>query len=239
MFLDEIGDISLETQVKLLRVLQERSFEPVGSDKPVAIDVRLIAATHRNLEEMIAEGTFREDLYYRLNVVSITLPPLRDRREDLIGLVFSFLKNAVSKTGKRIRQIDPTALNALESHAWPGNIRELENAIERAVVLADGDTVLLSDLPEDVTNGMPIVVDNAATREELSSSWSDPVVPSVPVTTTTLNVSADVAQESIRFHEALAAANGNKAQAARDLNMPRSTFYSKLKKLGIDGSGNS
>ena len=239
LFLDEIGDISLETQVKLLRVLQERSFEPVGSDKSAAVDVRLIAATHRNLEEMIAKGTFREDLYYRLNVISITLPPLRDRREDLIELVFSFLKSAVSKTGKRIRQIDPKALDALESHTWPGNIRELENAIERAIVLADGDTVLLSDLPEDVTNGMPIIVDNAATREGLSSSWNDPVVPSIPVTMTTLNVSADVVQESIRFQEALAAANGNKAQAARDLNMPRSTFYSKLKKLGIDGSGNS
>ena len=237
LFLDEIGDISLETQVKLLRVLQERCFEPVGSDKSVTVDVRLIAATHRNLEEMIAEGTFREDLYYRLNVVSITLPPLRDRREDLIGLVFCFLKNAVSKTGKRIRQIDPQALAALESHAWPGNIRELENAIERAVVLADGDTVQLADLPDDIARGGSIVVDNADSGTRVGSGWVHEQISSAHVVRKTLETSDGRIQERSMLAEALAAANGNKARAARHLNMPRSTFYSKLKKLGIDRSG--
>jgi transcriptional regulator with PAS, ATPase and Fis domain len=237
LFLDEIGDISLETQVKLLRVLQERCFEPVGSDKSVAVDVRLIAATHRNLEEMIAGGTFREDLYYRLNVISITLPPLRDRREDLIELVFCFLKNAVAKSGKRIRQIAPNALVALESHAWPGNIRELENAIERAVVLADGDTVQLSDLPHDVANGASIVVDNARRGGRSPSRWMDDSISSAPVVQTTLDASGSRDQERAKLVEALVAADGNKAQAARQLDMPRSTFYSKLKKLGIDGSG--
>jgi len=236
LFLDEIGDISQETQVKLLRVLQERSFEPVGSDQPVDVDVRVIAATHRNLEEMIAAGTFREDLYYRLNVVSITLPPLRDRREDLIELVFSFLKSAVSKTGKHIRQIDPQALIALESHAWPGNIRELENAIERAVVLADSDTVMLSDLPEDVLTSTPVKVDHVLSQPDFVPEFDSVVITDAAVRQTTIESLPSNLEERARLTAALQAANGNKAQAARQLNMPRSTFYSKLKKLGIDGT---
>lgn len=237
LFLDEIGDISLETQVKLLRVLQERRFEPVGSDQSVDVDVRLIAATHRNLEEMIAAGTFREDLYYRLNVVSITLPPLRERREDLIELVFCFLKNAVSRTGKKIRQIDPAALSALESHGWPGNIRELENAIERAVVLADGDVVQLSDLPEDIASGASIVVSSSMPGIEHHAGWNADQLPVEDEVIQPVVVSEAAALERVQLIEALAAANGNKAQAARQLKMPRSTFYSKLKKLGIDGTG--
>lgn len=236
LFLDEIGDISLEIQVKLLRVLQERSFEPVGSDSSVAVDVRVIAATHRNLEEMIAAGTFREDLYYRLNVVSITLPPLRDRREDLIELVFCFLKNAVSRTGKRIRQIDPRALAALESHAWPGNIRQLENAIEHAIVLTEGDTIQLTDLPDDIADAASIVADSADVGEQLHSGWVDEQISSSHVTRKTLERSDESIQERSRLLAALTAAGGNKTRAARQLNMPRSTFYSKLKKLRIDGS---
>ena len=237
LFLDEIGDISLETQVKLLRVLQERCLEPVGSDQSVAVDVRLIAATHRNLEEMISAGTFREDLYYRLNVISITLPPLRDRREDLIELVFCFLKNAVARSGKRIRQIAPNALVALESHAWPGNIRELENAIERAVVLADGDTLQLTDLPHDVAGGATIVAGSVGSRGRSRSRWIDHSASSAPLVQTTLESSGSRDGERAKLLEALAAADGNKAQAARELDMPRSTFYSKLKKLGLDGAG--
>lgn len=239
LFLDEIGDISPETQVKLLRVLQEQSFEAVGSNETIQVDVRVITATHRNLEEMIAEGTFREDLYYRLNVVSITLPPLRDRREDLIELIFSFLKNAVSKTGKRIRQIDPQALTALENHAWPGNIRELENAIERAVVLADGDTVHLADLPDDIARHpvVPLVADQSTVEPSLDSSLLLDMPESLPVTTTTVNTPAQTSPEYRQLTDALSQAGGNKAQAARLLNMPRSTFYSKLRKYRIDGSG--
>jgi transcriptional regulator with GAF, ATPase, and Fis domain len=234
LFLDEIGDISPETQVKLLRVLQERCFEPVGSDRSVAVDVRVITATHRNLEEMISAGTFREDLYYRLNVVSITLPPLRDRREDLLDLIFSFLKNSVNKTGKKVRQIDPIALVALENHSWPGNIRELENAIERAVVLADGDIVQLSDLPDDIASHTPIVADRSSRDGELRTSLSIHEDTTVPVTQTTLEFSGNVPEERMQLLDALRTANGNKAQAARLLNMPRSTFYSKLKKFRID-----
>lgn len=150
LFLDEIGDISAETQVKLLRVLQERVFEPVGSGRSIRVDVRVIAATHRNLEEMIAQGEFREDLFYRLNVIGMTLPPLRERLEDVIELGLYFLAQNSERTGKRVTHIEDDALQALLTYRWPGNIRELENVIERAVVLTDESAIRLSDLPATV-----------------------------------------------------------------------------------------
>ena len=254
LFLYEIGDISLETQVKLLRVLQERCFEPVGSNDSVRVDVRMIAATNRDLEAMIATGEFREDLYYRLNVVSVTLPPLRDRREDLIELVFFFLNRAVQKTDKRIHHIEPDALAVIEQHRWPGNIRELENVIERAVVLADGATITLKDLPEEMkAAAMPVLAESAQTvvddwtwyadkpqadhrlkpqpanhddSKQNSRSGGDQTH---PPTFRRQSVSA----ERIQIVAALESANGNKARAARALKMPRSTFYSKLKKHGL------
>ena len=152
LFLDEIGDISAETQVKLLRVLQQREFEPVGGTQSIKVDVRVVAATHQNLERLITEGKFREDLYYRLNVISIQLPPLRERPEDILDLSVSFLKAASTRGGKRIARFDDDALNALMRYPWPGNIRELQNVIERAVVLAEGETVELVDLPYDIQN---------------------------------------------------------------------------------------
>ncbi len=234
LFLDEIGDISLDVQVRLLRVLQEQTFEPVGSNRSIEVDVRVITATHRNLEQMIAEGTFREDLYYRLNVISITLPPLRERREDLIELIFCFLKNAVTKTGKKIRQIAPQALTALEQYSWPGNIRELQNAIERAVVLADGDTVMLSDLPDSIRRHADIAADRGPIDPH--SRTPSVIVPADAgtITRTTLDAAA-VSQERQQLEDALRQAGGNKAQAARLLNLPRSTFYSRLRKYRIDG----
>jgi transcriptional regulator with PAS, ATPase and Fis domain len=240
LFLDEIGDISQETQVKLLRVLQERCFEAVGSDKTVHVDVRLIAATNRSLEEMISNGQFREDLYYRLNVVTVTLPPLRARRDDLIELVFFFLSRSSQKARKQIRQIDPEALNALEQHPWPGNIRELENVMERAVLLADSDVITLADLPPgfqqsgisagsgvdrvfDAGNsGLQFRTDHSATSHSMqrsSAHHSDEEM--------------TAADEERYLREILRAADGNKAQAARRMNLPRSTFYSKCKKYGI------
>lgn len=236
LFLDEIGDISLQTQVKLLRVLQERCFEPVGTNKTVKADVRLIAATNRDLEAMIASGEFREDLYYRLNVVTVTLPPLRERREDLIELVFFFLNRTVQRTDKRIRQIEPDALAVIEQHRWPGNIRELENVVERAVVLADGDTITLKDLPTEISaNAMPVAADS---RHTAVDEW-----PSYDVSTgeETANNSEErgparrrnATAERQQMLSALESAAGNKAQAARALKMPRSTFYSKMKKYGL------
>jgi len=242
LFLDEIGDISGEIQVKLLRVLQERCFEPVGSDTTVQVDVRLIAATNRNLEEMIARGQFRADLFYRLNVVALTLPPLRERPDDLAELVFYFLSRSAQKSRKPIRQIHPDALAALEAHAWPGNIRELENVMERAVVLADSDIITLEDLPLDVQglSGNSTSLSRAARQR----SKNPPTTPALPIRTSARKVvdansefpptamSNDLDEEA-QLREALRLADGNKAVAARRLNLPRSTFFSKCKKYGI------
>jgi DNA-binding NtrC family response regulator len=218
LFLDEIGDISLETQVKLLRVLQERAFEPVGGTRTVQVDVRLIAATHQNLERLIADGRFREDLFYRLNVISITLPPLREREHDVFELALYFLERAATRVGKRITHIDEEALEALRGHRWPGNIRELENVVERAVVLAEGTSITLLDLPPEVTSPAPYL-----------SIETKPQLLEVPRTIeTTRN-----AGEREQLLQALREANGNKAQAARLLGLPRSTFFSKLKKHAI------
>src|SRR5262249_11582859 len=140
VFLDEIGDVTLEVQTKLLRVLQEMTFERVGSSEPVRVDVRVIAATHQDLEKLIREGRFREDLFYRLNVISIRTPPLRERREDIPELVQSFLQAAARRRGRPAdgaTAIDDDALAALKAFDWPGNVRQLENVIERAVVVAD------------------------------------------------------------------------------------------------------
>lgn len=248
LFLDEIGDVSLEIQVKLLRVLQERQFEPVGSSETVDVDVRVIAATNRNLEEMIESGEFREDLYYRLNVISIALPPLRERREDLIELVFYFLNRASQKTDKKIHHIDPDALQLIEDHAWPGNIRELENAIERAVVLAETDTIMAKDLPPQMLAAVKKAsanrpsksraAKNAGKASRGAASKSKLPVPQgvslAEIDPPAKGTDASVSDESVAEHQllrrALEMADGNKALAARSLKMPRSTFYSKLKK---------
>ena len=147
IFLDEIGDLSPALQSKLLRVLQEKEFERVGSSQTIKVDVRVIAATNRNLEEAIQKGTFREDLYYRLNVVTITLPPLRERKEDIPPLIEHFLKKYSRENNKEVVSVSKEAKDLLMSYNYPGNIRELENIIERAVVLCRGDTLTMQDLP--------------------------------------------------------------------------------------------
>jgi len=146
MFLDEIGDMSLTTQAKVLRVLQEHEFERLGSSKTLKVDVRMLAATHRDLGAMIKARTFREDLFYRLNVVSIQIPPLRDRKEDIPALTDAFLRRLAGTLKKPVEGIHPDALALLIAHQWPGNIRELENVLERAVLLADGPVIGVEDL---------------------------------------------------------------------------------------------
>src|SRR5262249_8511282 len=138
IFLDEVGEMPLDLQVKLLRVLQEGEFEPLGSSRTIHVDVRVIAATNRNLEEAVREGVFRSDLYYRLNIFPITLPPLRERREDIPMLVRHFVKALSKKAGKNIDSVAHEAMAALRSYPWPGNIRELRNVIERAVIVTSG-----------------------------------------------------------------------------------------------------
>jgi DNA-binding NtrC family response regulator len=146
LFLDEIGNMSASTQTKVLRVLQEREFERLGGSRTIKVDVRLVAATNKNLEDAIGRGEFREDLYYRLNVVSIRVPPLRERKEDIIPLARHFIDHFASELKKDVRGLDPSAVRVLKRHTWPGNIRELENTIERAVLMAEGHFMTADDL---------------------------------------------------------------------------------------------
>lgn len=150
LFLDEIGEISAATQVKLLRVLQEREFERVGGNQTLKVDVRVIAATNRDLKEMVEKGQFREDLFYRLNVINVHLPPLRERPGDIPALALHFAKRYSQENGKSVTKLSDRALSLLAGHSWHGNVRELENVIERAVVLAEGDTIEMSHLPAEL-----------------------------------------------------------------------------------------
>jgi transcriptional regulator with GAF, ATPase, and Fis domain len=221
LFLDEIGDISLEVQTKLLRVLQEKTFERVGSSEPVQADVRVIAATHQDLEQLIAMGRFREDLFYRLNGFPITLPPLRDRREDIQELTLHFLVQVSKRSGKQVLGIEDDAMARLKGYHWPGNIRQLENVIERAVVIVEGPTITEYELPPEVL----AAAKEPETLEDLGSHLSS------------LGIEAERAehdrQERERLVRALAAANGVKAEAARALGLKRSTLVSRLKKHGL------
>jgi transcriptional regulator with GAF, ATPase, and Fis domain len=236
LFLDEIGDISLDTQIKLLRVLQEREFEPVGGTRALQVDVRLIAATHQNLERLITEGKFREDLFYRLNVISITLPPLRERADDIIELALHFLTRAAERAGKRVTHFEEPVMDALRRYAWPGNIRELENAIERSVVMAEGLAITLHDLPA-------IIIENRAPRARVletkplsyaESAVMDRGAPVPDLAVGAISGKGNGPQERQRLVDALIKSGGNKAEAARLLGLPRSTFFSKLKKFGIE-----
>ena len=208
----------------MLRVLQTRAFEPVGGTRTIDVDVRLITATHQDLKSLIRAERFREDLYYRLNVISIEIPGLAQRREDIVELAIHFLQRSSSRIGKAITDIDEPAVAALLEYDWPGNIRELENAIERATVLTDGDVIMLEDLPEEVRLGNnPAGATMASHAVTLPHAELDE--PPRPLNT---------GNERDRLLEALQESGGNKARAARALGIPRSTFFSQLKKHGLD-----
>jgi len=231
LFLDEIGEIALDTQIKLLRVLQERCFEPVGGTQTIHVDVRLITATHRNLEKLMIEGQFREDLYYRLNVIGLTMPPLRERMEDIFELALHFLNRSAKRTGKRIRYMDDEVLTALENYSWPGNVRELENVIERAVVLTESDKIQYQDLPDHVREGTISAFSSESEIVEvlpqrISSRSTAHAKPVLSVARTVIAPE----NESEMLKSVLEKCGGNKAQAARMMGIPRSTFFSKLKK---------
>jgi PAS domain S-box-containing protein len=208
IFLDEIGDISRAMQVKLLRVVQDRAFEPLGSSETVRADVRIVAATHRDLEESVRLGKFRSDLYYRLNVVSITLPPLRERREDIPLLVEHFLERYRALTGKPIRSVSPEVLAAFMRHEFPGNIRELEHAIEHAFVLAHSGTLDVEHLPGSFRNGGPAQAAASPSRT-LKERERETVL---------------AALRQTRF---------NKVDAARALGISRATLWRKMKRYGL------
>jgi formate hydrogenlyase transcriptional activator len=212
LFLNEVGDIPLELQPKLLRVLQEQEFERLGGTKTIKVDVRLVAATHRDLAKMVAENQFRSDLYYRLNVFPVVLPPLRGRQEDIPRLVRHFTQKFARRMGRRIESIPAAALDTLVSYSWPGNVRELQNVIERAVILSLGPTLQIpvGDLPASAVQTM--------------SSTSAPI----PVTLTDA--------ERAHILEALTETGwvvGGLKGAANRLGMKRSTLLWKMKKLGL------
>jgi two-component system, NtrC family, response regulator AtoC len=213
LFLDEIGDMPLSLQPKLLRVLEERKVRPVGGGKEVAFDVRLISATHRDLEDAIVQGQFREDLYFRLNVIQVALPPLRSRGSDVLLLAQSFVNAFAQQTGKAVKGLSPEAAERLSSYAWPGNVRELRNAIERAVALTQHENITVDDLPERIrAYKVSHVLVASQDPEEL------------------VNL-AEVEKRYIA--RVLSAVGGNKSTAARILGIDRTTLYKKLQQYKI------
>jgi len=212
LFLDEIGDVPPAIQVKLLRVLQEREFERLGGTRTVKVDVRLLAATNRDLREALEQGTFREDLYYRLNVVPIDIAPLRERKEDIPDLANLFLARFAKDSSRQLRGISPAAMQVLLGHYWPGNVRELQNVIERACALAAGPELDVGDVQLDLPrNRGGAAADRFLPDGMTLDQWED---------------------EMIR--EALKRANGNKSQAARLLGLSRNALRYRLSKIGID-----
>jgi len=210
ILLDEIGEISPSLQIKLLRVLQEKTFERVGGEETIEVDVRIMAATNRDLKEEISKGNFREDLYYRLNVVNIHVPPLRERKEDIQLLTVAFLNQFAEENGKQIEGIDRKAKMSLYNYAWPGNIRELQNCIESAVVLAKGNIITEDDLPPSIESD----TDNNSIR----------IILGTPL--------ADAEKEIIR--STLISQNGNKSKTAELLGIGRKTLHRKLQEYALE-----
>ena len=241
IFLDEIGDMSLHTQTRILRVLQSGAFERVGGNKPIQTDVRIIAATNKNLEEAVAEREFREDLFYRLNVVRIRLPALRERREDIRLLVGYFLKKFSASHGGRRRSISSDALRVLEKHDWPGNVRELENVLQRALVVAKGETILTSDLPLEVLGKKTLSVADPSPEKTSSPTSQLQDAADFPnlanklfqwaQKSPDLKILPTVERELIRL--ALQKTRGNQIQAASLLGITRATLRKRVEKFCI------
>jgi Nif-specific regulatory protein len=213
LFLDEIGDLNLTTQVKLLRVIQEREFERLGSTETIKIKVRLITATNKDLEKAISEGTFREDLYYRLNVFTIFVPPLRERKPDVMALADYFLEKYTKEHGKNIKRISTPAIDMLMSYHWPGNVRELENAMERAVLICDGTVIHAHHLPPT-----------------LQTAESSGTVVKVSLGEAIASYEKDLIQDALKT------TSGNCSRAARLLSSTERVLNYKVRKYGIDCS---
>ncbi|MFL0269270.1 sigma-54-dependent transcriptional regulator [Candidatus Clostridium radicumherbarum] len=212
IFLDEIGDITLGVQVKLLRILQEKEFERLGGTKTIKVDVRIIAATNKNLEELVKEGSFREDLYYRLNVVPINMPPLRERKEDIPMLALSFLNKSSDISGKAPKSISEEALSKLMAYNWPGNIRELQNIIERCVVITPKSTIGVEDLPLNISRFQEL----KEADEEISK----------------LEEALDDTEKEVIL-KALKESSGNRTKASEILGISRRSLHRKILKYNI------
>ncbi|HET9219110.1 MAG TPA: sigma-54 dependent transcriptional regulator [Terriglobia bacterium] len=221
IFLDEIGNMPLVLQVKLLRVLQEREFERVGGNNSIKVDVRIVAATSSNLEQMVAEGAFREDLYYRLNVIPLHMPALRDRREDIPLLIQRFITQFCETHKLEAKSVSPPVMKALMAYEWPGNVRQLENIVERMVALTSTRTVIMpADLPPEIQ------------RTETAGSGPVVEIPEEGINFT--NIVVDMERELIL--QGLRKANGNKKLAAKLLNLKRTTLIEKIKRIGLGTS---
>jgi DNA-binding NtrC family response regulator len=215
IFLDEIGDMPLATQAKVLRVLEERAVERVGSTKPIPVDVRVVAATHRNLEEDVKRGAFREDLYYRLRVVEVELPPLRDRPEDIPAIADRFLGQLAERLGRPRKALDAAALARLARHPWPGNVRELRNAIEQAAVLSPGEKIEAADLRLDESRGAPAALPHAG------ESFGDAKRRAVD------HFEREYLLAALRKH------GGNVSRTAEAIGMVRQSLQQKIRELGL------
>jgi len=223
IFLDEISNISLEVQGKLLRFLETREFLPLGASAPLPVNVRLIFATNKNLQQMVAEGTFREDFYYRIDVYPILLPTLKERKMDILPIAYHFLNQFSKKIGKPITGFDPEAVNRLTGHEWPGNVRQLRNTIERAIILCEKDQISLNDLPlQGELNDIDQLFENIpSTNEELK------------------HIKKEIRQKAVRKVEknfilnALVKNNWNVTLAAQSVGLQRSNFHNLMKKYEI------
>ncbi|MGP3609695.1 sigma-54 interaction domain-containing protein [Anoxybacteroides rupiense] len=209
IFLDEIGDLPLHMQVKLLRVLQEKEMEPIGSIKTVSVDVRIIAATNRPLEKMVEEKRFREDLYYRINVIPFVIPPLRERPGDIEMLAYHFMKKIAKRSGKRVNAISAEVMKLLRQHVWPGNIRELENVMEVAVHFANGETITVDALPEYLKANSSYQMKGKTLKELLEET------------------------EKAAIQQSLQRCGRDKQKAAKELGISKSAMYEKIKKYGL------
>ncbi len=235
LFLDEIGEIPPSMQVKLLRVLQEKKFTPVGSNREIEMNVRIVAATNRNFEQMIKDGTFREDLFYRLNVLPIVLPPLRERKNDIEALAKYFVERFNQRYKKNIKGLSEETLNLMKSHRWPGNIRELENVMEHAFVLETSDTISVSSLPDKI-RGMELNLDKPMAKISLQEG-SVPMegeAMSFKMTIQKFDFQASKEEFEKQFLiNALRAFRGKINQTALHANIPKKTLLRKLEKYGI------
>jgi len=247
LFLDEIGELRLDMQVKLLRAIQEGEVDPVGAKRPVKVDIRLISATNRNLQQQVEEGKFREDLFYRLNVFPIALPPLRDRREDIPGLVTHFIRRFAVEENKKIVGLEPAALDMLASYNWPGNIRQLENAVFRAVVMCDGECLRPGDFPQ-IASQLGITVKATHDDEAYERNAEQRMIAVAPAPAADSGARApgvnvmgidghlrkleEIEHELIKF--AIEKYEGHMSEVARRLGIGRSTLYRKLREMGLD-----
>jgi len=249
LFLDEIGELPLDVQVKLLRALQEGEIDPVGAKRPIRVDIRLISATNQNLIDRVKRGLFREDLFYRLNVFPISIPPLRARREDVADLARRFAARFAAEEGRNIRGLTSEALSLLTSYDWPGNVRQLENAVFRAVVLADGDELTVAEFPQIAAHveGYEVRVPPAPApgaagtaqreREIVRVEIRDPNAMPLIAGNGEMRTLEDIEAATIRF--ALAHYRGQMSEIARRLGIGRSTLYRKMKEYGLEEESES